>query len=163
MPTLFTCPTQISFPAFLNFSRITFSPTITQVRCQTLGMRKWIIFFGCAPLTVKNTKGKQKQPLSQSAYKKIDILIKSAKGKRFPKWSLLYFMYSINELFCNKLYWNRRTFTNDRKLPANMDTFNSCRKVLFWRSKSTCRAPMIFDRPWKIELKFIRIWIHKIL
>lgn len=21
----------------------------------------------------------------------------------------------------------------------------------------TCRAPMIFDRPWKIELKFIRI------
>lgn len=146
MPTLFTCPTQISIPAFLNFTR----SGVKRRACANGSF-----FFGCAPLTVKNTKGKQKQPLSQSAYKKIDILIKSAKGKRFPKWSLLYFMYSINELFCNKLYWNRRTFTNDRKLPANMDTFNSCRKVLFWRSKSTCRAPMIFDRPW--------IWIHKIL
>ena len=76
MPTLFIRPSQISIPAFLNFSRITFSPTITQVRCQTLGMRKWIIFLGCAPLTAKNTKGKhKKQPLSQNAYKKNDILI----------------------------------------------------------------------------------------
>ena len=83
MPTLFTCPSQISIPAFLNFSRITFSPTITQVRCQTLGMRKWIIFLGCAPLTAKNTKGKhKKQPLSQNAYKKKWYFDKICKRKK---------------------------------------------------------------------------------
>ena len=92
MPTLFTCPSQISIPAFLNFYENHILAHDHPGQVSNVGHAQMDHFFGCAPLTAKNTKGKHKiQPLSQNAYKKIDILMKSAKGKRFSKMKFALF------------------------------------------------------------------------